>query len=56
MRLTPNTGRLDYDKIEALAKKHKPKMIISGATAYPREIDFEIFGQIAKKVRRLSSK
>jgi glycine hydroxymethyltransferase len=46
----PNTGRLDYDKIEALAKKHKPRMIISGTTAYPREIDFEIFGQIAKKV------
>jgi len=46
----PATGRLDYDKIEALAKKHKPKMIISGATAYPRQIDFEIFGQIAKKV------
>jgi glycine hydroxymethyltransferase len=33
-----------------LAKKHKPKMIISGATAYPREIDFEKFGQIAKSV------
>jgi len=44
------TGRLDYDRIEDLAKKHKPRMIISGATAYPREIDFEIFGQIAKKV------
>ena len=44
------TGRFDFNKIEALAKKHKPKMIISGATAYPREIDFEIFGQIAKKV------
>jgi glycine hydroxymethyltransferase len=44
------TGRFDFDKIEALAKKHKPRMIISGATAYPREIDFEIFGQIAKKV------
>ncbi len=44
------TGRLDYDLIEDLAKKHKPKIIVSGATAYPREIDFEIFGQIAKKV------
>ena len=45
-----NTGRLDFDQIEELAKKHRPKIIISGATAYPREIDFEIFSQIAKKV------
>jgi glycine hydroxymethyltransferase len=44
------TGRLDYDKIRELAKKHHPKVIISGATAYPRTIDFEIFGQIAKEV------
>ena len=46
----PDTGRLDYDKIEKLAIEHKPKLIISGATAYSREIDFERFGQIAKKV------
>jgi len=44
------TGRLDYDKIRDLAKKHHPQVIISGATAYPRTIDFEIFGQIAKEV------
>jgi len=48
--VNPDTGRLDYDQIEELAKKHKPKIIISGATAYPREIDFEIFGRIAKDV------
>ena len=48
--VNPDTGRLDFDQIEELAKKHRPKIIISGATAYPREIDFEIFGQIAKKV------
>jgi glycine hydroxymethyltransferase len=48
--VSPDTGRLDYDQIEELAKKHKPKIIISGATAYPREIDFEIFGRIAKDV------
>jgi len=48
--VNPDTGRLDFDQIEDLAKKHRPKLIISGATAYPREIDFEIFGQIAKKV------
>jgi len=46
----PKTGRLDFNRIEDLAKKHRPKIIISGATAYPREIDFEIFGQIASKV------
>ena len=48
--VNPDTGRIDYNQVEELAKKHKPKIIISGATAYPREIDFEIFGRIAKKV------
>jgi len=48
--VNPTTGRLDFDQIEELAKKHRPKIIISGATAYPREIDFEIFGQIAESV------
>lgn len=46
----PATGMFDYNKIEELAKKNKPKMIISGATAYPREIDFKKFGEIAKNV------
>lgn len=44
------TGRLDYDKIESIALKEKPKMIIAGASAYSREIDYEIFRQIADKV------
>ncbi|MHC4478067.1 MAG: serine hydroxymethyltransferase [Planctomycetota bacterium] len=48
--VSPETGRLDYDQIEELAKQCKPKIIVSGATAYPREIDFEIFGQIARNV------
>ncbi|MHC4086887.1 MAG: serine hydroxymethyltransferase [Planctomycetota bacterium] len=48
--VNPETGRLDYDHIADMAKKHKPKIIISGATAYPREIDFDTFGQIAKDV------
>jgi glycine hydroxymethyltransferase len=44
------TGRLDFDHIADLAKKHRPNVIVSGATAYPREIDFEKFGRIAKDV------
>jgi glycine hydroxymethyltransferase len=44
------TGMMDFDLIRDLAKKHHPKVIVSGATAYPREIDFEIFGQIAREV------
>jgi glycine hydroxymethyltransferase len=43
------THRIDYDQVRALALEHKPKMIIAGASAYPREIDFEKFGQIAKE-------
>ena len=42
--------RLDYDEIEALALQTKPKMIIAGASAYPRIIDFKRFRQIADKV------
>ncbi len=48
--VSPDTGRFDYNQIEEAAKKYKPKIIISGATAYPREIDFEAFGQIAQNV------
>lgn len=46
----PKTRVFDYDQIEAQAKKFKPKMIISGGTAYPREIDYKRLAQIAKKV------
>jgi len=45
-----DTGRIDYDKVEALAKEHKPKMIVAGASAYPRIIDFERFAAIAHSV------
>ena len=48
--LDSKTGRFDMDRIRDLAKKHKPKIIISGATAYPRQIDFKAFGEIAKEV------
>jgi glycine hydroxymethyltransferase len=44
------TGLLDYDKILDLAKKHKPKMILAGASAYPRRIDFKEFRKIADLV------
>ncbi len=41
------------NKIAELAKKHRPKVIVSGATAYTRTIDFEAFGSIAKEVGAL---
>ena len=44
------TEQLDYDEIADLAQKHKPKMIIAGASAYPRTIDFKKFREIADKV------
>lgn len=44
------TGRINYDEIEALAKEHKPQMIIAGASAYPRELDFMRFRAIADSV------
>jgi len=43
-------GKLDYAEIFVLAKKHKPKVIISGTTSYPRKIDFKKFGEIASSV------
>ncbi|MCL2773743.1 MAG: serine hydroxymethyltransferase [Oscillospiraceae bacterium] len=48
--LTDDTQTIDYDKVEELALQHKPKIILAGASAYPRAIDFERFSQIAKKV------
>jgi glycine hydroxymethyltransferase len=44
------TGRIDYDKVEEIAIKEKPKMIIAGASAYSREIDYKRFREIADKV------
>ena len=43
-------GKLDFKEIEELAKREKPKLIICGFTAYPREIDFKKFAEIADKV------
>ncbi|RBP45523.1 serine hydroxymethyltransferase [Garciella nitratireducens] len=44
------TERIDYDTLEKIALENKPKMIVAGASAYSRVIDFETIGQIAKKV------
>jgi len=44
------TGLIDYDEIRDLAKKNKPKLIIAGASAYPRAIDFKTFADIAHEV------
>jgi glycine hydroxymethyltransferase len=45
----PETGRIDYDDLAAKAASEKPKLITTGASAYPRNIDFERMGQIAKE-------
>ncbi len=44
------TGLIDYDEIRDLAKKNRPKLIIAGASAYPRAIDFKLFADIAHEV------
>ena len=48
--VSAETGRIDYDAMRAQAKEIKPKMIVAGASAYPREIDFKTIGEIAKEV------
>ena len=48
--LDPATGRIDYDQVRELAKSCQPRMIIAGASAYPRKIDFKAFGEIAHEV------
>ena len=50
----PKTELLDYDLIEKQAMQEKPKMIVAGATAYPRIIDFKRFSEIAEKVGAIS--
>jgi len=51
--LSPETERIDFNQVEDLAKKYRPKMIVAGASAYPRMIDFKGFSQIAKSVGAL---
>jgi glycine hydroxymethyltransferase len=51
--VNPETGRIDYDAVRTKAKELRPKMIVAGASAYPRAIDFETFSMIAKEVEAL---
>ena len=48
--ITADTNLIDYDELHRLAKEHRPKMIVAGASAYPRIIDFRKFSEIAKDV------
>ncbi len=48
--LNPETGEIDYDQVEALAKEHKPKMIVAGFSAYSRVVDWQKFRDIADSV------
>ena len=48
--IRPETSLIDYDEVERLAVEHKPSMIIAGGSAYPRNIDFKKFREIADKV------
>jgi glycine hydroxymethyltransferase len=44
----PDSGLIDYEKVLQIALKHKPRLIVAGASAYPRAIDFDRFGAIAR--------
>jgi glycine hydroxymethyltransferase len=46
----PEDGRIDEEQMEALAREHRPRIIVAGASAYPRVIDFERFARVAREV------
>ncbi len=48
--VSKETGRIDYSEVERIAREFKPKLIVCGASAYPREIDFKAFKEIADSV------
>jgi len=48
--VNPKTETIDYDELERIAKEEKPQLIVAGASAYPREIDFKRISEIAKEV------
>lgn len=50
----PETGRIDYDQVEDMVRRYRPKLLVAGASAYPRAIDFKAFAEIAHKTARCS--
>src|SRR5213594_3913441 len=52
--VTPDAERIDYDQMARLAEEHKPRLIVCGASAYPRIIDFKRIAEIARSVGALS--
>ncbi len=52
--VSPETERIDYDEMARLAEQHKPRLIVCGASAYPRTIDFPRIGEIARSVGAVS--
>src|SRR5437899_4717166 len=51
--VTRDAERIDYDQVAALAREHKPKLVLAGASAYPRQFDFARFGEICREVGAL---
>src|SRR5581483_8086563 len=49
----PATGEIDYDELRELARKHKPKIVLAGFSAYPRELDYAKFAEIGNEVGAL---
>jgi len=49
----PETHCIDYDQVRSLAREHRPRLIIAGASSYPRRIDFERFHEISREVEAL---
>ena len=48
------TGEIDYDELREMALKHKPKIILAGFSAYPRELDYQKFAEIAREVNAMA--
>jgi glycine hydroxymethyltransferase len=51
--VNPQTERIDFDQVRALAREHRPKLIVAGASAYPRTMEYEPFREIADEVGAL---